>query len=79
MTTIQREILHALIDNEGEMRWEDLAFDLSPHSTPQGVGRAIQGLLSLGYVTTFKSWDGDHSVGITTNGGSAYALAEVEP
>lgn len=68
LTPLQREILSCLRDNNGTMKFEDMTFDLRPHTSPQGLGRNLTALAGLRLVDRFRSWDNDESVSITSAG-----------
>lgn len=75
LTPLQREILSCLQDNGGTMKFADMTFDLSPHTSPQGLGRSLTALAGLRLVDRFRSWDNDESVSITAAGETALGQA----
>lgn len=68
LSPIQREVLQCLRDNNGTMTFEDMTFDLSPHTSPQGLGRCVTTLVGLKLADRFRSWDSEDSVSITQAG-----------
>jgi hypothetical protein len=68
ITKVQQEILKCLVDNYGEMTFDNLKFELSSISSPQGLGRSISTMNTRGWVNLFPSWNDEPSVDITRAG-----------
>lgn len=68
LSSLQRRVLECLRDNDGEMTFNDMKFDLSPHTSPQGLGRCLTTLSGLRLVNRFNSWNDEESVNITLTG-----------
>jgi len=68
---VQLEILRCLADNDTDMPFDDLKFDLGTVSTPQGLGRSIRAMLCHKWVTTWEDecWGSvAHTIGLTNRG-----------
>jgi hypothetical protein len=50
------------------MSFEDMKFDLSPHTSPQGLGRCLTTLTGLKLVDRYLNWQGDDAASITRAG-----------
>ena len=70
---VQLEILRCLADNDTTMPFEDLKWDLSTVSTPQGLGRSISAMLVHKWVETWEEelpydMGASHTISITRRG-----------
>lgn len=74
LSSLEREVLKCLQDNNGMMTFKDMKFDLAPLASPQVLGRCLSTLYGLKFVDRFSDWHRNEAVSITIAGEDALKI-----